>query len=562
MLLCLVVVGYGVQAAGLNQTNATHQTHRPAYHFQPVKNWMNDPNGPMYYKGVYHLFYQHNPHAVVLDNITWGHSVSYDLVNWVHLENALNPTEPYDIGGCWTGSATMLPGGTPVVLYTGADNKKFQSQNLAFPKDPADPLLRKWVKSPLNPVITAIDGDIDPNNFRDPTTAWQDPDGTWHVLIGGKIDGRGMAFLYRSKDFVNWTRIEKPLHSSARTGMWECPDFYPVNMNGKKGVENYLESGNVKYVLKASLLDHDHYILGHYNTEMNEFEVETASFMEATDWRYDYGGKFYASKTFFDGKKQRRILWGWVQESNGPVDDIKKGWSGVQSIPRVLWLSASGKQLVQWPIEEIESLRAEKVELELEELKGGSLIEVVGITALQADVEVSFELANLEDAEEMKPGWVDPQLLCTQKNATVKGTVGPFGLLVLASKDLREKTAIFFRVFKNHGKHVVLMCSDLSRSSLRKEVDKTSFGVFVDIDPRQENISLRTLIDHSIVESFGGEGKACITARAYPVLAVDGEAKLLAFNNGSISVKMPKLNAWSMKAAMKVPFTERTKLPA
>ena len=104
--------------------------------------------GPMRYKGLYHMFYQHNPKAAVWSNnsIEWGHSVSEDLVNWFPLQPALTPTEPYDINGCWSGSATILPGAKPFILYTGIDCKQHQTQNLAVPKNLSDPLLREWVK--------------------------------------------------------------------------------------------------------------------------------------------------------------------------------------------------------------------------------------------------------------------------------------------------------------------------------------------------------------------------------------------------------------------------------
>ena len=135
-----------------------------------------------------------------------------------------------------------------------------------------------------------------------------------------------MTFLYHSKDFVKWTRSKNTLHSSARTGMWECPDFYPVSIDSEDGVENYLKREDTKFVLKASFLDHDHYVLGFYKAETNEFEVDITDFMEDnTDWRYDYGSKFYASKTFFDGEKKGRILWAWVLEANGRANDKKNG---------------------------------------------------------------------------------------------------------------------------------------------------------------------------------------------------------------------------------------------
>ena len=83
---------------------------------------------------------------------------------------------------------------------------------------------------------------------------------------------------------------------------------------------------------------------------------------------------------------------------------------------------------------------------------------------LKAEVEVTIlHLSNLKVAELMDPSWVDPQLLCSQKTASYRGSVGLIGILVLAAKDLTEQTAIFFRIFRSHDKHVVLMCSDQSR---------------------------------------------------------------------------------------------------
>ncbi|KAA8525153.1 hypothetical protein F0562_006983 [Nyssa sinensis] len=512
---------------------------------------MNDPIGPLYYKGVYHLFYQYNPFGAVWANLVWAHSVSYDLVNWVHLDHAIYPKEPFDINGCWSGSATILLGDKPAILYTGIDIKNRQVQNLAVPKNLSDPLLREWVKSPHNPLMTPPD-DIDPTLFRDPSTAWQGPDNIWRVIIGSEINGDGMAILYRSKDFVNWTRSQNLLHSSNKTGIWECPDFYPVSINGESGLDTSVQTRFTKHVFKASFLSnhHDYYIMGNYEPKTDRYSVDMDSGLQL---RYDYG-KFYASKTFFDSAKKRRILWAWINESASESDDIKKGWSGLQSIPRSVLVGKSGKQLVQWPIKEIEKLRAKQVNIHDKELEGGSVLEVLGITASQADVEVSFDLPTVKEAELLDPNLADPQLLCSQKSAYKEGIIGPFGLLVLTSMEFKEQTAIFFRIYKSLGKYLVLLCSDQSRSSLRAEVDKSTYGAFVDVDPRHEKISLRTLIDHSIVESFGGEGRTCITARVYPTLAIGKEAHLYVFNNGTQGVKISRLSAWSMKEAQIVPI--------
>ncbi|XVF35327.1 hypothetical protein REPUB_Repub18cG0136000 [Reevesia pubescens] len=553
--LCFVLIGNEVQGSHGNDRNpklsSTGQPYRTAYHFQPPKNWMN---GPMYFNGVYHLFYQYNPFAAVWGNMTWGHSVSYDLVNWIHLEHALHPVDPYDFNGCWSGSTTFISKGKPAILYTGVDTKNRQVQNLALPKNLSDPYLRKWVKSPHNPLMTPING-IDPQFFRDPTTAWKGPDGLWRILVGNQMNGHGTALLYRSKDFVNWSRSKDPLHSSKKTDMWECPDFYPVAIHSKDGVDTSSLVKSNKHVLKASFNQHDYYVLGKYTPKGDKFSVYLDFTNTSSDLRYDYG-KFYASKTFFDSGKKRRILWGWINESDSESDDIKKGWSGLQSFPRSILLSKDGKQLIQWPIQEIEKLRAKKVSFHNKKLKAGSFLQVSGITASQADVDVSFDLPNLKEAEVMNTSWVDPELLCSQKKASVRGKAGPFGLLVLASKGLTEQTAIFFRIFRNHDKYVVLMCSDQSRSSLREGLDKTTYGAFINIDPRLEKITLRTLIDHSIIESFGGEGRTCITARVYPKLAIDTQAYLYAFNNGTMDVNISSLNAWSLKKAQLVSDTK------
>ncbi|XP_038898883.1 beta-fructofuranosidase, insoluble isoenzyme CWINV1-like [Benincasa hispida] len=549
--LCFWLAYNGVDAV-------SNQPYRTAFHFQPPKNWMNDPNGPMYYKGVYHLFYQYNPYSAIWGNITWAHSISYDLVDWIHLEHALSPTEPYETNGCWSGSATILLDEKPAILYTGANSKNQQFQNLALPKNESDPLLKEWIKSPQNPLISPVD-DIEPLNFRDPTTAWLGPDRLWRVIIGGEIGGRGIAILYRSEDFVNWTRSKSPLHISNETGMWECPDFYPVSINGSNGLDTSVQDGLIKHVLKASFNDADHYVLGSYIPGTDTYSVETNFLSNGSDMRYDYG-KFYASKSFYDSGKKRRILWGWIKESDSEADDTTKGWSGLQSIPRSILLGESGRQLVQWPIKELEKLRTKQVSFDDVNLKSGSVFEVPGLTAAQADIEISFRLSGLKEAEEMNVSWIDPQLLCKENKAVGKGTIGPFGLLVLASKDLTEHTAVYFRVFrKQYDKYVVLMCSDQSRSSLREGLEKTTYGAFVDVDPLRKTISLRSLIDHSIIESFGGDGKACITARVYPKIAINQEAHLYAFNNGSMDVRVSRLNAWSMKKAQVVSIQKRRK---
>ncbi|XP_031479349.2 beta-fructofuranosidase, insoluble isoenzyme CWINV1-like [Nymphaea colorata] len=506
----------------------------------------------MYYKGVYHLFYQYNPYGAVWGNIIWAHSVSTDLINWVALEPAIFPSGPFDINGCWSGSATILPGGDPAILYTGINTANQQVQNIAFPKNRFDPFLREWEKPSYNPLMAPTpENKINASSFRDPTTAWKGKDGIWRVLVGNKRGHRGMALLYRSRDFIHWVKAKHPLHSSAGTGMWECPDFFPVALKGTEGLDTSVIGQDVKHVLKASLDDkkYEYYTVGTYLHQEDKYIPDNTSPDNATGLRYDYG-KFYASKTFFDSAKNRRILLGWMNESDSVASDWQKGWAGIHSIPRKIWLDPSGRQLVQWPVEELEALRGKRYEIKNKQINSGSTVEIPLADSSQADVEVAFDLHSLEEAELLDPNLVDPQLICSEKGASVKGGVGPFGLLVLASKDLQERTAVFFRVFKGHdSKYVVVMCSDQSRSTLTKDVDKTTYGGFVDVDLADGKLSLRSLIDHSIVESFGAGGKTCMTARVYPQKALGRDARLFVFNNGAATIGISRLSAWTMSDA-------------
>ncbi|KAK6945350.1 Glycosyl hydrolase family 32, C-terminal [Dillenia turbinata] len=472
--------------------------------------------GPMYYKGLYHLFYQYNPKGAVWGNIVWAHSVSKDLINWAALEPAIYPSKPFDINGCWSGSATILPGDKPVILYTGIDEDQKQVQNYAIPENTSDQYLRKWIKPDNNPII--LTEGVNASAFRDPTTAWWG-NGHWKLLVGSRKYQRGMAYLYRSKDFIKWVKSKHPLHSKALTGMWECPDFFPVLLKGANGLDTSIMGPNVKHVLKVSLdvTRYEYYTVGTYIPAKDVYVPDNTSEDGWGGLRYDYGN-FYASKSFYDPAKHRRIL-----------------WVGLMSlIPLLMILPRVGLEF------------SVPVKLSNYVLEKGNHVQIKGITAAQADVEVNFSIPSLDKAEPFDSSWINAQDLCGLKGSTVQGGVGPFGLLTLASEHLEEYTPVFFRIFRDGPKHKVLLCSDARSSSLRKDVYKPSFAGFVDVDLSDRKLSLRSLIDRSVVESFGAGGKTCISSRVYPTLAIMGSANLYAFNNGSEAITIEKLTAWSM----------------
>ncbi|KAI5068194.1 hypothetical protein GOP47_0016539 [Adiantum capillus-veneris] len=552
----------GSQLSASAAVAALPQPYRASFHFQPPDNWMNDPNGPMFYKGYYHLFYQWNPYAAVWGNITWGHAVSTDMIRWHILDLALLPDQWYDQYGCWSGSATFL-NGKPVLLYTGWSNVSFsrdnqvQMQAMAIAVNYSDPLLRQWTKIPQNPILTAPDG-INSTKFRDPTTGWLGKDDKWRMIVGAKRKHRGLAILYRSSDFVQWEKAKHPLHSVARTGMWECPDFYPMLASASRnGIDTSVTGPHVKHVLKVSLDDtkHDYYAVGTYVTGNDSFIPTNAKLDAGLGLRYDYG-KYYASKTFFDDNKGRRILLGWVNESSIESADIAKNWSSMQGFPRIVWLDAeNSERILQWPIDEIKSLYKQKNTLESMRLDIGPVVKVKTTNGAQLDIEVDFALPELKQAEKLEVNASSAQQLCSERASSRSGLVGPFGLLVLASEDQSEQTAVFFYIVSDgRGSWNALVCSDQSRSSLSTDPDKTAYGSFIPVFGNETTMSLRVLVDHSIVETFAQGGKVCITSRVYPTKAINEEAQVYVFNNGSVPIQLKKLTAWEMETVDIGPF--------
>ena len=57
------------------------EQYRPVFHFTPEKNWINDPNGLVYYQGDYHLFYQYNPLGDTWGHMSWGIAVGETLMD-------------------------------------------------------------------------------------------------------------------------------------------------------------------------------------------------------------------------------------------------------------------------------------------------------------------------------------------------------------------------------------------------------------------------------------------------------------------------------------------------
>jgi beta-fructofuranosidase len=403
-------------------------------------------------------------------------------------------------------------------------------------------------------------------------------DGFWRLIIGSKLDNPdgtkdGMSLMYKSSDFINWELQDSYLHEVPGTGMWECVDFFPVttdpknqldNTEGLKGqnefglehhaalkAENYVDS--YRYVLKASLDTwlEDHYTIGTYSTLTHKFTVDDPALDIGKGYRYDYG-KFYASKTFYDSSTGRRIVWSWVSESDTEQDDIIKGWASLQAIPRTIWLDGmTQKNLLTWPVQEVEALRGARVNYQNIVLNDGDVIKVDGGDGSQLDVIISFEKPDVYAVGNVNPEEFD----CAQGGSAQKGIFGPFGVLVHTDHSLTEQTAVFFYITPTaDGQWSTRVCSDQSRSSLAQGLDKAVYGSSVTVLPIENEISLRILLDHSIVETFAMGGRMAITSRVYPTKALNEDSHLFIFNNGTTPVKITNLDVYQMTDVHMIPI--------
>ena len=121
--------------------------YRPAYHFICPANWMNDPNGTIFWKGRYHIFYQYNPNGAFHGTIHWGHASSADLVHWADHPIALPPgPDGADRDQCYSGAAFINKEGVPTFIYHGLPDGICLATS-------DDDLLINWEKHPANPII-------------------------------------------------------------------------------------------------------------------------------------------------------------------------------------------------------------------------------------------------------------------------------------------------------------------------------------------------------------------------------------------------------------------------
>jgi sucrose-6-phosphate hydrolase SacC (GH32 family) len=351
-------------------TTPYRETYRPQFHFSPAKGWMNDPNGLVFFDGEYHLFFQHNAESLKQTPVmSWGHAVSEDLVHWKQLPIALSPDD-HD-GWIWSGSAVVdwhntsgFGGNDPnhpplVAMYTAAKEPKF-AQAIASSVDRG----RTWTKFAGNPVLPHIAA-----GNRDPRLIWHEPTKRWVMVLFKDVDDTFSFFA--SPDLKQWTH----LHDLRVPGCGECPDFFPLPLDGDASKTNWVfTAANGKYVV-------------------GDFDGQHFTPDQDVPRQVDFGRNYYAVQTWADlpAADGRRLQIAWMRGGEYPGMPFNQQ----MSFPAELTLRTTpdGPRLFRNPAREIERLRAGTHSWNDEALKPGENTPLAGpkgeLMEIHADIELN-----------------------------------------------------------------------------------------------------------------------------------------------------------------------------
>lgn len=457
-LICFLFFVF-LQHTGVTQ-DLFKEKYRPQFHFTPAKNWINDPNGLIYYGGVYHMFYQYNPQGNVQAHMSWGHACSKDLIHWQEMPVALNEENETAI---FSGSAVADPFNTTgfkklgvvplVAIYTGNIENKNQSQHIAYSLDSG----KTFTKFEGNPVL-----DLDRKDFRDPKVFWYEPSKRW-VMATVLADEKKIQ-LYSSKSLKAWNLMSEFGPAGDTTGIWECPDLFRVPVVGS--------AGKYKWVLMHSPAPYMQYFVGEFDGTkfVNENKKDKI-------YRPDYGPDYYAAIVYNNTPVgDIPISTGWVNNWKYAKEIPAGDWRGAMSIPRNIAVKRVGNEwiLVQQPVEQLNSVL-------------GPAQKLMSSQAVPLSSQ-SFEL---------NWSWKDDGM------GVSEAVFGDNELVVRFDKQKREV--------------------EINRSGGSKNFHNKAFhdlAVFRATFPAPSNGSLRfrLFFDQSIAELFVGDGELVMTAQVFPDL--------------------------------------------
>lgn len=332
--------------------------YRNRFHYSAPIGWINDPNGLVYFKGWYHIFYQYYPYSSERGVMYWGHAKSKDLIIWEDLPVALAPDKPYDIDGCFSGSA-IVKDDKIFLVYTGhkeINNSQRETQCLAYSDDGIN-----FIKYDFNPIIDdkvlGNNGDI--ADFRDPKVF--EREGTYYCVVASKtVDNRGRILLFESNDLLDWKFKSILLEGNKREGiMWECPDLFEID--GKDVL--------IVSPIEMKIKEYEYHNLNSTIAFIGNMDWASGKLIVENYHEIDMGLDFYAPQTLIDDQN-RRILIAWMQMwgRTMPSSDLGHGWAGTMTMPRSLHII--NQRLVQEPVEEIYDYLSNKKEKNVKIING------------------------------------------------------------------------------------------------------------------------------------------------------------------------------------------------
>lgn len=471
---------------------------RPAYHHTPLYGWMNDPNGMFYKDGEWHLCYQWNPYGSKWQNLSWGHSVSRDMIHWEHRPDAV--IEPDGLGMIFSGSSAVDRSGSAgfgkdavVALYTSAAASQIQS--LAWSDDNGE----TFTKYDGNPVLT-LDSEA-----RDPNMFWDSERNVWIMVLAHALDHE--MLIFSSPDMKEWT-LESSFGRGlgAQDGVWECPDLFELPVKGESGK---------KWVLLCNLNpggpfggSATQYFIGDFDGKTFTSDTDDAGRVP-TKW-LDYGKDHYATVSFSDAPDGRRTVIGWMSNWQYAPEVPTMQFRSANTLPREMGIfrAPDGQLYVSsTPSPEVDALR-------------GALVKSVSKTSVGSKAK-AYSIPELCEIDmEISP---------------------------------RKAESVEIELSNAAGEKVV-MVYDAKSDSLsfdRREsgiVDFSQDFPAVTVSPAYtdgDKVGLRIFIDRSSIEVFGKDGRFAMTNLVFPnspysrlsVRATGGSARLSDLKIYSINEK-------------------------
>lgn len=494
----------------------TEDIYKTQYHGGPYQHWMNEPHAPLYYNGMYHLFFQSNSIGTYWRNISWGHLVSEDTVHWRQIQDAIVPTENSVVpDGVWSGGAAMDKNGVPVLFFT-AGNDSFSRQGLisnqnigvAYPADLNDPELTEWVICD-ELAIAQQPGQGRAGEFRD-SHIWK-RDGDWYMLVcSGTEAGGGTALLYVSDRLevlsdgsvdMNWQYkgpvFEMENQSVVYGTSWELPILLPLQ-NRAGTVSRYAFFISPA---PASIADNKvYYFIGDFDRETGRFIPDEGFDLPKL---LDYGGNVFTGPSVLQDPVTGQVcMFSIMQDQRPGPEQAAAGWAHAVGLTRNIFLNEDGTGVCIVPDERVYGLLDQ---------------ELLSLT------DVTMEEAN--EALAM----VDGDLLY------IKAVVAPqdqqdFGLVCKAEGRRNHTTFTYYTAKGTMDGFTSNRAKDAKASVVEGEV------------PLKDGVlTMEIFIDRSLVEGFFNSDKA-ISIRSYADpsarqirLFADGELRVMELQVCSVS---------------------------